>query len=188
VNILRDVHVFRYRLHGGRPRRWFPSGLALLKLTFGRRTYSVRLWGRRFLFIYGWTDIAAVSQNWINPENWRATPNMRKRQAKNLSGDQKALAPVESDVFHDLLPIIEHCCVRKYDDGDAREPGWITIKTQGSAWVVQVKDPDSACSFSAVGETLDKALASAALFLSSDEAPWEPDRFLQSQQTRSKKK
>lgn len=188
MQIASSVKVYRYALHGGRPRRWLPRGKALLKLTFGRRTYSVRVWGGRFLFIFGWTDATLLSESWLNPGNWRETPNMKKKQAKTLGSDQKTLAPVESDVFHQLLPLIEHCCVRKYEDGDPRDPGWITIKTQGSAWVVQVKDPDGACSFSAVGETLDKALQTAALFLSSDEAPWEPDRFLQAQQTRSKKK
>ena len=113
---------------------------------------------------------------------------MKKKSAKGGSLDARHLAPVETNLFRDLLPLVEHCCVRKYDDGDPREPGWITMKTQGAAWVVQVKDPDAACSFSAVGETLDKALETAALLLSCDEAPWEPDAFLAAAAARRKKK
>jgi len=112
---------------------------------------------------------------------------MKKRQAGGAGGAQKHLAPVETNYFNALVPLVEHCCVRQYDDGDAREPGWFTVKTQGAAWIVQVKDPDGCCSFSAVGETLDKALETAALLLSCDEAPWEPDSFLASAKARRKK-
>jgi hypothetical protein len=108
---------------------------------------------------------------------------IKKRSAVVTGG--KHLAAVESEVFRDLMPLVEHCSHREYDDGSAREVGWITIKTTGAAWVVQVKDPDSASSFSAVGDTLDKALQTAALLLSCDEAPWEPDTWLA--QARAKK-
>jgi len=103
---------------------------------------------------------------------------MKKRSAKVGTEGVKHLAALESTIFSGLLPLVEHCAVRQYDDGDSRETGWLTIKTSGAAWIVQVKDPDGACSFSAVADTLDKALETAALLLSCDEAPWEPDRFL----------
>lgn len=113
---------------------------------------------------------------------------MKKKVSKAAMGDAKHLAPVETALFKDMMSLIEHCCVRKYDDGDAREPGWITIKTQGAAWVVQIKDPDACCSFSAVGETLDKALETAALMLSCEEAPWEPDSWLTAAAAKKRKK
>jgi len=97
------------------------------------------------------------------------------------------LAPMESDILSGLLPLVEHCAARQYDDGTPREPGWLTIKTTGAAWVVQVKDPDSACSFTAVAATLDKALETAAMLLGSDDAPWEPDRWLLESQKKKKK-
>lgn len=114
-------------------------------------------------------------------------PTMKKRQAKGAGEGGKHLAAVETNVFHQHAALVEHCCCRQYDDGDAREPGWITIKTQGAAWIVQVKDPDSCCSFSAVGDTLDKALDTAQLLLSCEEAPWEPDQFLAASKARKKK-
>lgn len=113
---------------------------------------------------------------------------MKKRIAKSVLGDAKHLAPVESEILSSLMPLIEHCAVRKYDDGDPREPGWFTVKTQGAAWIVQVKDPDGCCSFQAVGETLDKALQTASLLLSCDDAPWEPDSFLAASAARRKRK
>jgi len=91
----------------------------------------------------------------------------------------KHLAAIESTVFSKLHGLVSHCCVTRYDDGDPRKPGWFTIKTLGSAWVVQVKDPDAALSLTATGPTLDDALALAEILITSEEAPWEPDAFLQ---------
>lgn len=88
------------------------------------------------------------------------------------------LAAIESDVFSKCEHLVKHCCITRYDDGDARKPGWFTIKTMGSAWVVQVKDPDACLSLTATGQSLDDALCLADLLLGSEEAPWEPDPFL----------
>jgi len=115
-------------------------------------------------------------------------PVMKKRGVKPLGEATKHLAPMETEILKDHMPLVEHMAVRQYDDGEAREPGWITIKTQGAAWCVQVKDPDGACSFTAVGKTLDDALETATLLLGCDEAPWEPDQWLAASQSRKKKK
>jgi len=96
-------------------------------------------------------------------------------------------AAMETETFRDLMPLVEHCALVRYDDGDQRVPGWITIKVQGAAWVVQVKDPDAGVSFAAVAETLDKALETAALLLACDEAPWEDDRWLKQQKAAKRK-
>jgi len=79
-------------------------------------------------------------------------------------------------------------CLMQYEDGTPRVPGWITIKTQGAAWQVQVKDPDSCSSFAAVGPTLDQAIETAALLLACDDAPWEADKWLADAANRAKKK
>lgn len=102
-------------------------------------------------------------------------------------GSHSHLAPVDSTVFGQLPNIVQHCCVTRYDDGTARQPGWLTIRSQGSAWVVQLKDPDSGCQMRANGNTLDDALALAELLLGAEEAPWEPDPWLASQKKRGKK-
>jgi hypothetical protein len=127
----------------------------------------------------------------FDPTNYTAEwelPSMKKKSTKVAEGEGTHLAPIETEYLSKLLPLVEHCCCRKYDDGDPREPGWLTVKTSGSAWIVQVKDPDSGCSFQAVGETLDKALESAALLLSCDEAPWEPDQWLKARKGQKKSK
>lgn len=113
---------------------------------------------------------------------------MKKKLKASEVENVKHLAAVETRLFHELFALVEHCCVRKYDDGDSREPGWFTVKTQGAAWCVQVKDPDACVSFTAVGDTLDKAIETANLLLSCDEAPWEPDSFLMRMKAEKKKK
>jgi len=112
---------------------------------------------------------------------------MKKKATKTGEQNAKHLAALESTLFADLLPLIEHCAVTQYDDGDPRQPGWFTIKVQGAAWLVQVKDPDAAVSFQTIGDTLDKALGTAALMLACDEAPWEPDPWLAAKKKTGKK-
>lgn len=112
---------------------------------------------------------------------------MKKKSAKTEVAGVSHLAPVESEYLAELMPLVEHCCIRQYDDGSPREPGWVTIKTQGAGWVVQVKDPDACVSFSAVAQTLDQAMQTAALLLACDDAPWEPDAFLSASKARRKK-
>lgn len=176
------------RLHRARPCRWVPHEKCMFFCWSGNWRWELHssgrhgIWlaaGRRAYYLDGAPGPCEVSFE---------RPSMKKRVSKAVMGDANHLAPMESNRFTDLLSLVEHCAVRKYDDGDAREPGWFTIKTQGAAWVVQVKDPDSCCSFNAVGETLDKALETAALLLSCDEAPWEPDSWLAAAAARKAKK
>lgn len=188
MSLLNRVRLTHLGLHRGRPRRWIPKGRHEFILETGTLVFRCEVWSGRFVFISHWVDtMPGVCLSDIkNP--WQRKPVMKKRQAKSVMGDANHLAKMETEVLRDHMSLLEHCAVRKYDDSEPREPGWITIKTQGAAWVVQVKDPDGCCSFSAVGETLDKALETASLMLSCDEAPWEPDSFLAQAAARKKKK
>lgn len=106
-------------------------------------------------------------------------PDVKKRTSTVSGVDSpRHRAAVETTLLSTIMPLVEHMCITRYDDGDPREPGWVTIKTMGAAWVVQIKDPDSGTSFQSIGDTLDKALETAALLLSCDEAPWANDPFL----------
>lgn len=170
-----------------RPRRWLPRGsgefyvlTARWKFAMSFRPYAGICAVRRYPACRdgrGWESEHTIEWKW---------PDMKKKSAK-ASADVKHLAALESVRFSDLLPLVEHMAIRQYEDGDLREPGWITVKSSGAAWTVQVKDPDSCCSFAVVGETLDKALETAALLLGCDEAPWEQDRFLAQQKSSRKK-
>jgi hypothetical protein len=175
------------RLHLKKPCRWMPKGRAQFYLRHAHRVYLLTSLTHRGICVVAMWDMC-LAMGHLHPPTWRwEYPSMKKRSVRVGTEGVKHLAALESDIWKGLLPLVEHCAVRQYDDGEPREPGWITLKTQGAAWVCQVKDPDGACSFSAVAETLDKALETAALLLSCDEAPWEPDRFLAQQKAQKRK-
>lgn len=97
------------------------------------------------------------------------------------------LASLEGRFAETYPAIAKHCAVKQYDDGTPRQTGWITVKTVGSAWVIQVKDPDSCLSFACHEQSLDNALLLVDMLLASDEAPWEQDTYLKQQQKKLNK-
>lgn len=112
----------------------------------------------------------------------------RKRQGEKAANLALHLAPLESNVFSAFHPLVAHCAVTQYDDGEPRRPGWITFKTMGSSWVLEAKDPDSCSRLVVVQTTLDDALALLSVLLESEEAPWEPDPWLMQQAAKERKK
>lgn len=133
------------------------------------RPSGVRLWAA-----------SAVSYD----EVWK----VKKKQPPSNTGGQKHLASVESNILAQCHALVKHCAVTQYDDGEPRRPGWLTIKTFGSAWQVEAKDPDSCLSLRVVENSLDEALQLLALLLESEEAPWELDTWLQQQAMKNRKK
>lgn len=182
------IYANGLHLHRHRPRRWLPKGKSQFFLHLGRFEFTLRAVSRKGICVVARTRIDLRYGTDPGKVMWEY-PSMKKKASKVGDGNPvKHLAPMESNLFAGLMPLVEHCALRQYDDGDAREPGWITVKTQGAAWCVQVKDPDACVSFTAVGETLDKALETAALLLACDDAPWEQDRWLMGQKAGKGKK
>lgn len=106
---------------------------------------------------------------------------MKKRCLPNVAQSETGAvhsAAIETTVLQALPNLVKHMCVTRYDDGLPRRPGWVTVKTYGAAWVIQVKDPDSCLSLTVTQQSLDDAMALADVLLGSDDAPWEPDSFL----------
>lgn len=172
------IYSRRWRLHGVRPCRWLPrQGCTFYVL---RKNLEFQLTAKPW--IGTWVSARwKVGERLGDPDSgiMYERPSVKKRTPdSSASPSVRHRAAVESDLLGKMLPLVEHCCVTQYDDGSPRETGWWTLKTMGSAWIIQVKDPDSGCSFQCVAETCDKALETAALLLSCDEAPWAPDPFL----------
>lgn len=113
--------------------------------------------------------------------------DMRKKRAVSEAPRAKHLAGVETNIFKDMMPIVEHMAVTQYDDGDSRKPGWITLRTFGSVWQIEVKDPDTLQMMRVAQPSLDDALILLSLLLSSEDAPWEPDTWAMAQVKKSKK-
>lgn len=171
--------VWPLRLHRLRPRRWMPWGPQMFEVLVGNWKYVLTSVPNKGICCIAVGPRVAMYAPRDPAFRHFEVPNMKKKNVASSAGPVKHLAPVDTNLLPSLLSLVEHCCLTQYDDGDAREPGWITVKTQGAAWVVQVKDPDSGTSFSSVAESIDKALETAALLLSCDEAPWTPDAWLQ---------
>lgn len=177
----------RWSLHRKRPCRWLPRGKGQFMVLTAHHEFVLTFrTGAGICVTERWRRHTRLGSLSGPPLGWEF-PSMKKKQPLKGSEGAKHLAALETEVLRDMMPLVEHCCLRQYDDGEPRDTGWITIKTQGAAWCVQVKDPDSACSFTAVAQTLDKALETAALLLACDEAPWEPDTFLAASKARKKK-
>lgn len=98
--------------------------------------------------------------------------------AGQAAGKTPHLAALESTVLGKLFPLVAHCAIQQYDDASPRQPGWITIRTLGAAWVVEAKDPDSCSKLTAVQPALDDALALLSVLMESPDAPWEHDPWL----------
>ena len=113
---------------------------------------------------------------------------MKKKTGSTGQPDASHLAAVETNLLHAHMGVVNHCAVTRYDDGDARKVGWVVIKTFGSAWQLEAKDPDTCCTLRVVQASLDDALALLNLLLESEEAPWEPDSWLQQTAAKAKRK
>jgi len=173
---------------GKRPARWLPMGRSQFSVLTGSRSYvmsSLRFRGICVVEVRAktWGAVARVDAVLER----REFPHMKKvKRAERAS--VKHIAALESNLFRDHMAIVEHMAMLQYDDGEPRKAGWVTLRCIGAAWQVVVKDPDGCASFTAVGRTLDEALDTAALLLGSDEAPWEPDAWLEKDAARTRKK
>jgi len=171
-----------------RPRRWIGRSFNQFKILTRNGVYFMCFLPNKGFFVSGYCVHDPRGYAGARPTVRRELPEMKKKKIQAEGGDEKHRAPLETELLRDLMPLVEHMALTRYEDGDSREPGWVTIKTNGRAWVVQVKDPDAGVSFQAVGETLDKALETAALLLGCDEAPWEHDLWLTRNAAKKKKK
>lgn len=171
-----------------RPRRWSGKNwqgyflkLGVLQLHLAsKRGFGISIWAvQKEGFSFPW---------WPGAEWYGDMASMKKRKPADASSAVPHLAALESNVFSKLHALVKHCAVTQFDDGDARKPGWWTVRTRGSAWEVEVKDPETCSRLVVIQQTLDDALALASVLLEADDAPWEPDPWLAQQAGRQKRK
>lgn len=170
-----------------RPRKWLPTDWETWVVNVG--CADVHLFGRRGFGISAWSlhRVDGVRLLWCDCVHYGDVV-VKKRKPREVGAEVPPhLAAVESDLFCKLLPLVAHCADTRYDDGSARTPGWWTLKTMGSAWVVEVKDPDTCSRLVVVQQSVDDALTLASVLLESEEAPWERDPWMVAQQAKKKK-
>lgn len=120
------------------------------------------------------------------PEELRTVP-IKKRQPPDKEKTIPAL-PAESKILAKFPLLREFLSATQYEDGEARVPGYLTIRPRFIEWEVTLYDPDAGCRVAVRARTLDDMLQGAEVILSASEAPWEPDNYLQEQLAKRTKK
>ena len=180
--------ISRRNVSSGRrkPCRWMPKNLTAWVITI--RGVEVTLQSKAGVGITAWSLVrdGEVLSFWGGITFWGDF--MAKRRVPRAVGAEVPahLAAVETNLFGKLVPLVLHCCETRYEDGTARTPGWWTLKTMGSAWVIEVKDPDTCSRLVVIQQSVDDCLNLASVLLESEEAPWEPDPWMRAQSARKK--
>lgn len=171
-----------------RPRRWLSRDFEAFRLRVG--SLLIKCVGKAGWGITAWASVRIPFplRLYTDAECYKELEMKKRKPAGASEATSLHLVAVESDVFSRLMPIVAHCSHTQYDDQSARKPGWITIKTMGSAWVVEAKDPDTCSRLTVVQSSLDDALALLSVLLESEEAPWEADPWMKQQAGRNSKK
>lgn len=115
---------------------------------------------------------------------------MKKRLAAASPGDEDKsvhLAAIETLLFGNYPAIMAHLATTRLDDGSARTPGTLLLRTAGSSWTLMAKEPDECLQMQVHGQTLDDVFVLLELLLSAEKAPWEPDPWAKARQGKSKK-
>jgi len=186
---MRVVALTRQGGHGKRvrPRQWLGKSAVMVTFrTSTARWHAVGVARVGYSLVPGYDSLhhslEVVEWEWV-----RRMRHLKRRKAVASESQAMNLAAVESNVFAKLMGLVAHCADIKYDDGQPRQPGWITLKTFGSTWQIEAKDPDT-CQYMRVTQpTLDDAITLLALLLDSEDAPWEHDVWAAQQKDKKKK-
>jgi len=170
-----------------KPRKWLPRVWTLYEMPVG--SLVVHVWAKKWWGVSAFSGVKSGRRSiyWTGVTSVQELPVKKRKRPDGVVSDATHLAAMESELFRLLMPLVEHMACTKYEDGEARKPGWVTVKTMGSAWVVEIKDPDTACRMQVVQQSLDDALINASKLVSSEDAPWEPDQWLRQQEAKKKK-
>lgn len=162
--------------------RWSPRrGERWLRLVLPRAWWLIQWLPRE-----GWWIVAAgdagtpyAAPTYSSPR-YQGDAMKRRQQAQPGQASVPAL-PSTSTHWPKLASIREFLAATSYDDGTARVPGYLTVRNRTTTFEITLYDPDSGSRLVCRGGTLDEALALAEKLLGVEEAPWEPDNYLQAQ-------
>lgn len=173
----------------GRKRRG-SMGKSWKKVVLVRRSLTFELFYRRgFGYSAAWVERAGRRvEMYESPLWWDGVKNMKRRRSEVTQDSGVAVASLDVKKWVELLPIIQHLAVRRYDDGEARTPGTITLRTIGSLWQAMCKDPDTRQEMPVVAQTFEDLLFLTAATLDAPDAVWQPDPWAEKMFAQKKKK
>ena len=134
--------------------------------------------------------VSAVPPHNLVSSVWDTTEKSMAIRKRTVLGDP-AIIPALDPTSRNLkgLPMLmEFVTVTQYDDGTPRQTGYFTLRNRFVEWEVTVYDPDAGSRLSVRSRNLDQLFLGLETLLGSPEAPWEPDRYLQSLLIPKKKK
>jgi len=162
------------RWTGERPCRWLPMGVAEFRLLTADQVLVMRaLPFRGVCVVESWSRSHGTIRPLGTAVTRREETNVKKVKLAER-GSVKHLAALESDYLAEVQPVVEALGMLQYEDGSARQPGYLGVWTQGSTWFVRLQDKDADAQMTCEGRTLDEALDTLAVLLGSENAPWEP--------------
>lgn len=125
-----------------------------------------------------------VSAQWDTTERCMA---IRKRE---VIGTPMSIPALDATTKHlQKVPLLlEFVSATAYEDGAPRQPGYFTLRNRVIEWELTVYDPDAGARLAVRARTLDQVWFAVETLLGASEAPWEPDRYLQSLLVPKKKK
>jgi len=171
------------RRRGGLGKKWKTVVLIRRSLTF-------ELFFRRgFGYSAVWCERAGRRVHmWEEPFWWEGAKNMKRRRSEVTQDSGVAVASLDLKKLVEFLPIVQHLAVRRYDDGEPRTPGVITLRTIGSLWQAMCKDPDTRQEMPVVAQTFEDLLYLTAATLDAPDAVWQPDPWAEKMFAQKKKK
>lgn len=107
--------------------------------------------------------------------------SMKRRSAPQGGPAIVQAIPSASTLWPKLPALREFLHATAYEDGSARQPGYVTFRNKVTTIEVTVYDPDSGTRLPCRGATLDQALSLLEQLLGVEEAPWEADKYLMEQ-------
>lgn len=171
-----------------RPRRWLARDWKAYLLPLGSVTWQLAGKGGVGVTLWSFEKGGHRVPLWPALSWYGDLLMVRRKKQPEAKATAPHLAPVETEILSRCMALVEHCAATVYDDGSPRKTGWFTVRTRGSSWEIEVKDPDGGCKLVIIQNTIDDALAVVQAMLTADDAPWEPDRWLQDAQHRPSRK
>lgn len=154
-------------------------GAVILVVSRGRRLYRARV-ARRSGLRFVATILDPVP---YPPKPWEELPEEPTMGVRRLAVDTGTLRfpdlPSESKTLNKFPVLREWLTARSYDDGSVRTPGQFWWDATSSGFRVTLRDADAGMKLVVTAGTLDDVFAACELILGAQEAPWEPDEFLQ---------
>lgn len=159
---------------GKRPRRFVPMGKGRFSLLTATVEYVISFAPFRGFYIVAWKR-----KTWgRSPGDGETLGERRRIDVKKVKirdrASVKALASLDSKALQMYPAIVDSIGLLQYEDGSPRQPGYLGVWVQGSAWVTRITDKDAEATLTTEGKTLDEALELLNLMLGADDAPWEP--------------